>query len=444
MKALFIGTVALLFFFLYGMVAPEASAQKTGRPADSLRVLRMQVDQLYNVLDKVDRKDFDFTHLRAWWISDADLEDTLRWVYTRMTQDSTLFGGEIEGKAPFYVLATPPPYNDIVVMYSGKNVLKGKQLRNLLNAKLDGELYDRVVASWRFGQEIELIDKDFVIKNSFAVHQNSRSDSTYVVFNNYLIDGIDHDSTAVVSLRLIDRANVTVGNRWGGEIRIGDDDFGYPFWSSGNAAFLVVYKRAKIGVHIPFSGGRTPGKGLESFWTPRRIDGTYGLTGDFDFVNVGGSFIFGLRRTDIDGAFVNPDSITTIRNMAQVWYSNVISDNTNTSVLRYKVGVGFHQIGHDAVYKGAGTIPLSVETTEPPTSYVSPYIKLEYVNQQSAERFGASLQYYNQWMLGGAWLEVIPNRMRLEVRVGAPVFHTHKYWEPTHFITFNIPITFSL
>jgi hypothetical protein len=128
--------------------------------------------------------------------------------------------------------------------------------------------------------------------------------------------------------------------------------------------------------------------------------------------------------------------------MAQVWYSDVISDNTN--LFRYKVGVGFHQIGHDAIYKGTGTIPLSVETTKPPASYASPYVKLEYINQESAERFGASVQYYNQWILGGAWLEVIPNCMRLEVRVGAPVFHKARYWEPTHFLTLNVPITFSL
>jgi hypothetical protein len=411
---------------------------------DSLRVLRMQVDQLYNVLDKVDRKDFDFTHMRAWWISDAVLEDTLRWVYTRMTQDSTLFGGEIEGKAPFYVLATPPPYNDIVALYSGNNILKGRQLRSLLSAKPDGELYDRVVASWKFGQEIELIDKDFTIQNSYTLRQQSRSDSIYTLFNGYLVDGISHDSATVVSLRLVDRANIIFGNTWGAEVRIGDDDFGYPFWSSGNLAFLIIYKRAKIGVHVPFAGGRTPGKGLQDFWTPRRMDGTYGLTGEFDFVNFGGSFIFGLRRTDIDGTFVNPDSIVTIRNMAQAWYSNIISDNANGHVLRYKIGAGFHQLGHDGYFRGGGATVLSLETTIPPSSYISPYIKLEYVNQQSAERFGASVQYYNKWILGGAWLEVIPNHVRLEVKVGAPVFHTHEYWEPTHFLTLNIPITFSL
>lgn len=444
MKAPLILCGTVLCVLSCGMLAPGAFAQKSNRPVDSLRVLRMQIDQLYNVLDKVDRKDFDFTHMRSWWISDAELEDTLRWVYTRMTQDSTLFGGEIEGKAPFYVLATPPPANDIVALYSGKNILKGRQLRNLLNAKPDGELYDRVVASWKFGQEIELIDKDFVIQNSMALHQRSRSDSIYTLFNRYLVDDINHDSATVVTLRLFDRASMNFGNTWGAEIRIGDDDFGYPFWSSGNLGFLVIYKRAKIGAHIPFVGGRTPGSGLENFWTPRRIDGTYGLTGEFDFVNFGGSFIFGLRRTDVDGSYVNPDTIITIRNMAQVWYSNVISDNANGHMLRYKIGAGFHQLGHDQVYKWPGTTRVTVETTEPPTSYVSPYIKLEYVNQQSPERFGASLQYYSEWILGSAWLEIIPNCMRLELKAGAPVFRTHEYWESTHFLTLSIPITFSL
>lgn len=435
--------VVLLFVLLLGMRSPETYAQKSNRPVDSLRVLRMQIDQFYNVLGKVDRKDFDFTHARAWWISDANLEDTLRWVYTRMTQDSTLFGGEIEGKAPFYVLATPPPYNDIVALYSGNNILKGKQLRALLNAKPDGDLYDRVVASWKFGQEIELIDKDFAIQNSFTLRRRTRNDSIYTLFNRYLIDGIDHDSATVVSLCLVERANIIFGNRWGAEVRIGDDDFGYPFWSSGNLAFLIIYKQVKVGAHVPFAGGRTPGKILETFWTPRRIDGTYGLTGDFDFVNVGGSFIYGPRRSDIDGSYVNPDTIVSIRNMVQVWYSNIISDKSEGNLLRYKVGLGFQQLGHDMVYKGTGTIPLSIETSEPPTTSVSPYIKLEYINKQSQERFGASVQYYNDWILGSAWLEIIPNRMRLEVKGGAPIFRTDQYWKSSRFVTLTIPIALS-
>lgn len=438
-------TLAVLWCFLqFGAPMPEARAQKANRPVDSLRVLHMQIDQLYNVLDKIDRKDFDFTHMRAWWIGDAGLEDTLRWVYTRMTGDSTLFGGEVEGKAPFYVLATPPPNNDIVVLYSGNNILKGKQLRALLSAKPDGELYERVVSSWKYGQEIELIDKDLVIRNGFTFRQMSRGDSIYSLFNGFLVGNNNHDTATVITLRLLESVGIRFSDQLGIEARLGNDDFGYSFWSSGNAAFLVNYKRAKIGVHVPFAGGRTPGRVLDPFWTPRRIDGTYGITGEFDFVNFGGSFIAGLRRTDVNGTYVRPDSITTIRNMVQLWYSDVINDKPDANLFRYKVGVGFHQIGHDALFNSGGTKPLSVETTEPPTSYVSPYIKLEYVNRQSAKRFGGSLQYYNQWVLGDAWLEVIPNRLRLELKTGAPVFRKHKPWESTHFLMLVVPITFNL
>jgi hypothetical protein len=259
-----------------------------------------------------------------------------------------------------------------------------------------------------------------------------------------MIDSINHDSATVVTVKLLESASVRFGNRWGAEIRIGDDDFGYPSWSSGNLAFLVIYKRVKIGAHAPFAGGRTPGQPLANFWTPRHMDGTLGITGDFDFVNFGGSILVGLRRTDADGSFANRDSITSLRNLMQLWYSNVISDNSNSHVLRYKIGVGLHQIGHDAVVRDTSTgTPVSI-TVLPLTTGISPYIKLEYVNQQSSERFGASLQYYNQWILGGAWVEIIPNCLRLELKAGAPVFRKAEYWEPTHFLTLNVPITFSL
>jgi len=412
--------------------------------ADSLRALRMQIEQLYSVLEKVDRKDFNFTHMRAWWINDPELEDTLRWVYTRTTQDSTLLGGEIEGKAPFYVIATPPPHNDVVALYSGKNILKGKQLRALLEIKPGRELYNRVVASWGFGQEIELIDKDFTIRNRYILAQESKQDSTHLLFTRYLIDGINHDSATVVSLRLVDVANVRFGNWWGAEVRLGDDALGYPFWKSGNLSFLLIYRRTKVGAHVPFPGGRTPGGLVADLWTPRRLDGTYGLTGEFDFINIGGTFIFGLRRTDVNGTYVNPDSITTIRNLSQLWYSNFFGSKGSSQVLRYKVGVGLHQVGHDQVRKDASGAPTGTVTTKTPTAYFSPYVTLEYVNQQTSERFGASVQYYSQWVSGGAWLEIIPNHVRLEVKAGAPVFRKRRYWESTHFLMLSIPIAFRI
>ena len=156
------------------------------------------------------------------------------------------------------------PPNDIVALYTGKNILKGKQLRLLLDAKSDGDLYDRVVGSWKYGQEIELIDKDFSIQNSFALYRRSRSDSMYILFNRYLIDGINHDSATVVSFRLPEMANIRFGKRWGAEIRLGDDDFGYPFWASGNLAIMAIYNRVTVGIHVPFSGGRTPETGLKT------------------------------------------------------------------------------------------------------------------------------------------------------------------------------------
>ncbi len=438
----FVSRALLLLLLPVCMFTSASQTQKTDR-ADTLRTLRMQINQLYNALDKVDRKDFNFTRMRAWWIGDPDLEDTLRWVYTRMTQDSTLLGNEIEGKAPFYVIATPPPDNDIVALYSGKNILKGKLLRSLLSAKPGWELYARVIVSRTLAQEIDLVDNDFFIQNNFVTVNELRKDSLRTLFTRYMINGVNLDSATVVSLRLFDDAGIRFGRRWGTEIRIGDDETGYPFWKSGNLTLFLLYRAVKIGAHVPFAGGRNPGGTLAELWTPRRLDGTYGFTTEFDFVNIGGSFIFGLRRTDIDGTYVNPDSITTIRNLSQLWYSNFISDDANINVFRYKIGMGVHQIGHDFVRKDSLGVPYDAQTSLPPTTYVSPYISLEYVNQE-AERFGASIQYYGEWVSGSAWLELIPNHLRLEVKAGAPVFRTRRYWESTHFLMLSIPIAFSL
>jgi hypothetical protein len=278
---------------------------------------------------------------------------------------------------------------------------------------------------------------------------NSDDKTVITKLNRYAANGVDHDSVTVLSLRFPDKASLLYHNKWGLEARIGNEEMGYPFWTSGNMSFLAIYNRIKLGVQAPFHGGRNEPKGIGKILKSRRLEGTWGITGECDFIDFGGSFAAGLRRTDTDGAFVNSDSIFVIRRMIQAWYSQTIGYNNKRNLLRLKIGFGFHQIGRDVLLPARTEVvngtplqkPIEILGAESDRTYWSPYIKIEYINQSYPELFGFSFQYYQEWALGTAWLEIIPNYFRLEVKGGAPILRKTRPWEPTYFVTLAPSLT---
>jgi hypothetical protein len=354
-------------------------------------------------------------------------------------------------KYDIQVIATPPPGNDLVAVFFGDNEVKGQRLKEILEAKKELNLYQRILASGQYGQEKQLIDPAFKIDNVFPPQLIKESDSIVVAFNRYSLDGINHDSANVVSFRFIDNASIRFGSDWGAEIKIGNDELGYPFWTSGNMSFLALYKRIKLGLQTPFAGGKEGVSTFDVLWKPRQLNGAYGIAGEFDAAFAGGSFIFGFPRTDTDGTFVDSKNIYYIRNMAQLWYSYVVSIANKADLLRFKIGAGFHQLAHEELVKGQTEtvggvrreIPDEIKKVENLQFFWSPYVKVEFMNQQFKHRFGASLQYYKEWVLGTAWLEILRNRLRIELKGAAPLFREHEAWEPPYFVTLTVPYTFS-
>jgi hypothetical protein len=65
------------------------------------------------------------------------------------------------------------------------------------------------------------------------------------------------------------------------------------------------------------------------------------------------------------------------------------------------------------------------------------------MNQQFTNRFGASVQYYKEWGLATAWLEIISNTLRLEVKGAMPLLRSRQAWEPSNIVAVTIPYTIS-
>jgi hypothetical protein len=411
------------------------------RLEDSLASVKERVEQLYAVLDGIDRYAYNFSGLRSWRLNDVDFEDELRSAVFRVTQDSNL----ILEKSDVQVIATPPPHNDLVAVYFGENELQGRRLREVLTHKenVPLRLRQRLIASGRFGQDRELIDRSFKIENSIPPLLVTSSDSILTHFNRYNVNEETHAKPTVLSLRLPDNASLRFGSDWGAEVKLGNDELGYPMWTSGNIAFLALYKRIKLGVQLPFAGGTANSPFFGVRVKPRRLDGSYGVAGEFDFAFVGGAFTLGGRRTDVDGTFADPTSIYSIRTSAQIWYSYTLDINNKANLMRVKFGAGMHSISRDALVSVTGTSSSEIVPIDFTRYFWSPYIKIEFMNQQFTNRFGASVQYYKEWGLATAWLEIISNTLRLEVKGAMPLLRSRQAWEPSNIVAVTIPYTIS-
>jgi hypothetical protein len=331
--------------------------------------------------------------------------------------------------------------------------LEGKRLREVLmhDENVPSRLRQRLIASGQFGQDRELIDRTFRIETNIPPLLVTSSDSIITNFNRYNLSVDIRTEPTVLNLRLPDNASIRFGNDWGAEVKLGNDELGYPMWTSGNLAFMALYKRIKLGVQTPFAGATENSTFLGMRVKPRKLDGTYGVVGEFDFAFVGGAFSLGSRRRDTDGTFADPNNIYTIRTSAQLWYSYTLDINNKANLMRVKFGVGMHSLSHDAVVPTTATSSADgsnrraeVIATDFTRYFWSPYVKVEFMNQQFTNRFGASLQYYKEWGFATAWLEIINNTLRLEVKGAMPLLRSKQEWEPSHFVAVTVPYTINL
>ena len=112
--------------------------------------------------------------------------------------------------------------------------------------------------------------------------------------------------------------------------------------------------------------------------------------------------------------------------------------------MRVKFGAGMHSVAHDALVENGTEKPAEITPIDQTRFFWSPYLKVEFMNQQFSNRFGASLQYYKEWGLATLWLEIINNTLRVELKGALPLLRSRSAWEPSHFVAIMIPYTLSL
>jgi hypothetical protein len=239
------------------------------------------------------------------------------------------------------------------------------------------------------------------------------------------------------------------GNDWGITGRIGDDELGYPFWSTGNTWIMGTYKSLKIGAWVPINGGldkpsRTPGAQVTTS-TTRLLNGSDGIVGEFEFewetirINsesfpyaaIGGRFAFGGLSGRRDEFYTrNLDSLYYIAAIVQGYYGFDFLFDQNRQNLNVHLGASYHKVGlgKAVVFDEKFTIFKSGE----PESFIDPFVRIEYRNYRF-DRFRVTAQYSRLLMFTG-WAEVIPPFIYAEIKFSTVVFRKPRLWEHQNYV----------
>jgi hypothetical protein len=407
---------------------------------DSVKALDEEIRLLQHFLEAstVDPRLIRHGSTKSWVISNPELRDSL--FYALVAVDSSV---QSEAGAEAEVLATES--NDVMEVRFGTAVFKGEVLREALAKSSDKRLYEKVAGSYLYSKHVELRNPAFklptVIEDDFMPY-----DKLLVEFTPVTIHQNPQPEKAKVDLSLYGLI-VKIGPSWGGEVRVGSDEVGFPFWTSGKTSYLVTYKRVKIGIELPFRPGLHATETFPPFSIrSRKLNGTRGTVGEFDFGPVGGFFSF-TRLTDSDMRdLTNPDDFACITRIVQAYYSFGIS-LTPSNLVRVKIGAGYHGITEARLVKqpldSSGNRYQETVLGAHETLYPSPYVKLEYINKDMEQRFGGSLQYYDYAILTTAWLEIVPRVLSLEVKLSAPILRDPRKWEDVTFVMISPHISLS-
>jgi len=233
---------------------------------------------------------------------------------------------------------------------------------------------------------------------------------------------------------------------WGGEFRLGNDEIGFPFWSSGNMSILATYQPVKFGFQLPFTGGTSASNSVPGLKIqPRTLNGTRGLVGEADFGSFGAFISVSQLDADNLSGITNKNDFAYITGIVQLYYSfGVALDQTN--FLRFRGGVGMHRVKEAQLVE----VPVDPTGTQFETQIVglgstdvkSPYVKFEYVNRESSERWAASVQFYDLTLMFRGLMEIVPDYVSIEVKYVFALGQELPSWRPKDFFMISPRVRF--
>jgi len=320
-----------------------------------------------------------------------------------------------------------------------------------------------------------LSEVEMQIKDETAIQKFARSEKTVDLSLNHL--------------RITANKNIRF------EVELGNAEVGLPFWTSGQGRFWVNLRNMigtesnfKLGLAFPLDLGDED----VALWNARRMSGGWGGSisayfAGIDFFSAfnlplafnltvnpapkangtiirNGFDIFGVPTVNgINPSVTVPAGETFYRTalIAQLYVPTIVQLDLHNFV-QFSAGVGIHNVmqsmipsllsgkGKKYYTKGAGggPNPIFAENIDPDQAQdirrvsvpFTPHVAVEYVNHR-ASKFGLSAAYDHLFTFGG-WIELIEDRLRLEVGFTTPLIRDAKPWEPDNFFQITPRIYF--
>lgn len=240
------------------------------------------------------------------------------------------------------------------------------------------------------------------------------------------------------------------GNNWRITGKVGNDELGYPFWSSGQVQLLAGYKSVSLGAYLPLHGGvfETNPAGRPLSLKPRLLNGITGVGGSFEFewdevkINssrvtygaIGGSFSVGsLDRRRPEYLTANLNRLYSINTIMQTYYAFNYNFDEGEKVLNVRAGGTFHRVG-ESRYIVDEIFQHDAE------NFVTPLLYVEYRNL-GADWFKLNAQY-SRLLSFGAWAEIVPRYVYAEVKYATPFLRGARSWEQNYYLYATLGFNF--
>lgn len=227
-------------------------------------------------------------------------------------------------------------------------------------------------------------------------------------------------------------ATLLFNNGRGIEVKLGHEEIGYHFWSTGSAQIMAVFEQLRLGIIAPFRFGNTPTDAVQPLAIrPRLLTGSKGIVLHYDSAlpseQISAHFAIGEVR-----GFTNPDilagttDIYSVHTVGQLTYARQETFGGGLHLFTFKAGLGYHQIATGSFGTSGG-----IQTTAK-DNFVSPIFAVDYVHEGNW-LYGMGIQYYSSIVFAKGWVELIKDFLFVDIKYYAPVFRDAKPWEQPYF-----------
>jgi hypothetical protein len=365
----------------------------------------------------------------------------------------------------------PPPtstknYDDKMYGYLKDQVIQNNVLNVTLEAQGIDDLDTRFVRQ-TFGNTVQVNEDDvqqfMKITNGIPVSYYGPNELTIsapdlISYRRYRPDPVgmtikvmemDSTGTEVEVEKEVPTYNSRLA-QYGFELRSGLEDLNYPSTWSERLALNAIWSQAKLGIILPTSGlasvasslGNTRTMTHAGFGVNTSIEVPIKLIAESGVFNIAGSYVFGdavktkHQRFDKDVKFASYLGSFTdylIRYHAQVHYTFALRvDDAN--LFRMRLGGAAYGIERwsEQTFKAQDETDSTAFNMHSDKFYGGVSAKVEFMNTSWSTPLGASLQYFDDAILGNVWLHVQASNelgFRLDVNMFTPVFRDARPWE---------------